>query len=63
MSNIKKWTHNLIDNLTDEQVEQIFNIMKSIKILSIPNIEPDEIDLHLIKEAKADGEEYTKAKN
>ena len=63
MSNIKKRTHNLIDNLTDEQVEQIFNIIRSIKILSIPTAEPDEIDLHLIKEAKADNEEYIDINN
>ena len=63
MSNIKKLTHNLIDNLTDEQVEQIFNIMKSVKILSIPTVKPDELDLHLIKEAKTDNEEYTDINN
>ena len=59
MSNIKKLTHNLIDNLTDEQVEQIFNILKSIKMLSIPTVKPDELDLSLIKDSKTDNEEYT----
>ena len=59
MSDIKKQTHILIDNLTDEQVEHIYNIMRSIKILSIPTVEPDEFDLSLIKEAEDDNKEYT----
>ncbi len=63
MSDIKKQTHILIDNLTDEQVEHIYNIMRSIKILSIPTVEPDEFDLSLIKEAEDDNKEYTDINN
>ena len=57
MLNIRKKAHYLIDKLPEDQVAYLVKIIEGIKGLSIPNEEPDELDMFLIKESQADNED------
>ncbi|NLY44764.1 MAG: hypothetical protein GX053_02060 [Tissierella sp.] len=57
MSMIRQKAHNLIERLPEDQIAYIINIIEGIKGISIPNENPDELDLFLIKESEKDNDE------
>ena len=57
MSMIRQKAHNPIERLPEDQIAYIISIIEGIKGISIPNENPDELDLYLIKESESDSDE------
>ncbi len=53
MSN-RELAHKLIDNIPTSQLKYVIGILQNIKILNIPEVEPDELDLQMIHESQND---------
>lgn len=57
----KELAYSLMDSLTERQLEAIVEILKGLSLPKIPEVEPDEWDLEMIKRAEEenDGEVIT----
>lgn len=56
---LRKSAHQIIENLPDDKVAYVIAILRGIQGLNIPEEEPDDIDLQLIREAMEDNDEET----
>ena len=56
---LRKSAHQIIESLPDDKVAYVIAILRGIQGLNIPEEEPDDIDLQLIREAMDDNEEET----
>ena len=55
----KELAYSLIDRLTERQLEAIVEILKGLSLPQIPETEPDEWDMEMIKRAENENDGET----
>lgn len=55
----KELAYSLIDRLTERQLEAIVEILKGLSLPQIPETEPDEWDMEMIKRAEKENDGET----
>ncbi|MDE5578303.1 MAG: hypothetical protein K2J11_13070 [Oscillospiraceae bacterium] len=55
----KELAYSLIDRLTERQLEAIVEILKGLSLPQIPETEPDEWDVEMIKRAEEENDGET----
>lgn len=56
---LRQTAHRMIDYLPEDKMAYVISILRGIESINIPEEDPDESDLLLIKEANVDNEETT----
>ncbi|MCM1329773.1 MAG: hypothetical protein NC253_10080 [Ruminococcus sp.] len=55
----RELAYSLIDRLPERQLEAVVEILKGLSVPKIPEVEPDEWDLEMIKRAEEDNDGET----